>query len=367
MTSLRDTLAADPGLSLAIGGLLIGFVFGAITYRTNFCIMGALSDIVNLGDRRRLRAWLMAIAVAMTGAQLLDWHGVVELSKSMYLAPTLNWAGHILGGLMFGYGMVLTGGCVSRNLVRAGGGDLRALLTLCVLGLFAFMAIGGILGPLRALLEQSTSVSLAPLKAASQSLGDVLAGLLGKAPDGIDLLIGGALAAMIAIYCIGDPDFRGSPIHLAGGIGVGLCVVAAWALTGLAYDELSAKPVLPISLTYVRPTGDTLDWLMRYTALGLPSFGVASVFGALLGAFVTSLAMGRFRLTTFADADDTWRNLAGAALMGVGGVLALGCTVGQAITGVSTLALGSFLTIAGIVAGGLAALKALERRLMAEA
>ncbi|MBA4173234.1 MAG: YeeE/YedE family protein [Hyphomicrobium sp.] len=367
MASLRATLSADPTLSLAIGGLLIGFVFGAITYRTNFCVMGALSDVVNLGDRRRLRAWMLSIAVAIAGAQTLDWLGIVELSKSMYLSPTLNWTGHILGGLMFGYGMVLTGGCVSRNLVRAGSGDLRSLLTLSVLGLFAYMAIGGVLGPLRATIEQSTAISLAPIKAATQSLGDVLAGLLGKSPDGINLLLAGSIASALAIYSLGDGDFRSAPMHVSAGIGVGLCVVAAWALTGLAFDEFSAKPAAPISLTYVRPTGDTLDWLMRYTALGLPGFGVATVFGALAGAFVTSLAMGRFRLTTFADAADTRRNLAGAALMGVGGVLALGCTVGQAITGVSTLAAGSFLTIAGLVAGGLAALKALENRLMAEA
>jgi hypothetical protein len=137
--------------------------------------------------------------------------------------------------------------------------------------------------------------------------------------------------------------------------------VAGWALTGLAFDDMAAKPTPPSSLTYVRPTGDALQWLTLYTAAPMPGFGAASVFGALLGACAASLMMGRFRIATFSDPSDTLRNLAGAALMGIGGVMALGCTVGQAITGVSTLALGSFLTFAAIIAGGFWGLRALER------
>jgi uncharacterized protein len=143
--------------------------------------------------------------------------------------------------------------------------------------------------------------------------------------------------------------------------------VAGWALTGLAYDDMIARPVPPISLTYVRPVGDTLQWLALFTAGPMPGFGVASVLGALVGAFAAARAMGRFRITTFSDVGDTLRNLFGAALMGIGGVMALGCTVGQSVTGVSTLALGSFLTFAAIVAGGLWGLRVLERRIMAAA
>jgi hypothetical protein len=142
---------------------------------------------------------------------------------------------------------------------------------------------------------------------------------------------------------------------------VGLLVVAGWALSGLAYDEMAARPAAPVSLTYIRPVGDTLQWLSLYTATPMPGFGVASVLGALLGAFAAALAMGRFRLATFADAGDTVRNLLGAALMGVGGVMALGCTVGQAVTGVATLALGSLVTFVAIVAGGFVGLRLLER------
>ena len=148
---------------------------------------------------------------------------------------------------------------------------------------------------------------------------------------------------------------------------IGLVVIAGWALTGLAYDDMATKPVPPISLTYVRPTGDALQWLVLFTAEPVPGFGTASVFGALIGAFAAALAMGRFRITTFSDTGGTLRNLAGAALMGLGGVMALGCTIGQGITGISTLALGSFLTFAAIVAGGLWGLRVLERQIMAGA
>ena len=157
---IRDIVSQNVALALALGGLLIGFVFGAVVYRTNYCAMGSLSDIFNFNDYRRFRAWVLAAATALIGATLLEAAGVVDLARSMYLAPTLNWVGHIGGGLIFGIGMVLAGGCPSRNLARAGGGDLRALMTLMVLGLVAFMTIAGILAPVRATLEGATSVAL---------------------------------------------------------------------------------------------------------------------------------------------------------------------------------------------------------------
>ena len=356
MALLREGVAQHAAFYLALGGLLLGGLFGAVVFATNFCAMGSLSDIHNFGDRRRFRAWLLAAAVALVGAQLLAAGGWVDLDKSMYLAATgFNWAGHVLGGLMLGFGMVFMGGCPSRNLARAGGGDVRSLLALVVLGLFAHMTLGGLLAPPRAALEQATSLALG-----AQDLGH-LAGKLAGIPSAGNLLATGLLAAGALAYCLWDARFRASPVHVWSGIAVGLTVVAGWALTGLAFDEMAAKPAPPASLTYVRPTGDALQWLTLFTAAPMPSFGAASVFGALLGACAAALVMGRFRISTFSDPSDTLRNLAGAALMGIGGVMALGCTVGQAITGVSTLALGSILTFAAIVAGGFWGLRILER------
>ena len=360
MDMLRDAIAQNGPLVLALGGLLIGCLFGAAVFATNFCAMGSLSDIHNFGDWRRFRAWILAGATALVGAQLLHAGGIVALDKSMYLASAnINWAGHILGGLIFGFGMVFTGGCPSRNLARAGGGDLRALLTLVVLGLVAFMSIAGVLAPARVVIERATSVALAG--APTQSLGDLLSAHTGVARGWAKAVVAALIAAAALAYCFADAKFRASPLHILSGVAVGLTVVAGWSLTGLAYDEMAARPTPPISLTYIRPVGDTLQWLALYTATPMPGFGVASVLGALLGAFAAALAMGRFRLATFADTDDTLRNLLGAALMGVGGVMALGCTVGQSVTGVSTLALGSFVTFATIVAGGFIGLRLLER------
>lgn len=369
MSALRETITANPGLWLAVGGLVLGLAFGFIVQHTNFCTMGAISDIRAFGDWRRFRAWVLAAVTTLIGAQALENAGVVQLSQSMYLAPRLNWLGHAAGGVMFGFGMVLAGGCASRNLARIGAGDLRSLLALMVMGLFAYMTIGGLIGPIRAALEQATAFDLSGIvgaKLATQSLGEI-AGTFGHVgtPAGnliVTMLIGGGAL----IFCFADLSFRGSPAHVIAGLGLGLVAVAGWALTGLAVDELADKPVAPISLTFVRPTADTLEWLQRFTAAMMPAFGVATVLGAILGAFLAALMKGTFRLQTFAGIGDTKRNLLGAALMGVGGVMALGCTVGQAITGVSTLALGSFITFAAIVAGALVGLKALERMLEAE-
>jgi uncharacterized membrane protein YedE/YeeE len=359
MNALREAIAENTPLVLALGGLLIGFLFGWTVYRTNYCAMGSLSDIHNFGDWRRFRAWLLAAATALAGATLLEGLGVVDLTRSMYLTPTLNWVGHIAGGLIFGVGMVLAGGCPSRNLARAGGGDLRALLTLLVLGLVAFMTIAGVLAPARTALEGATSFRLGGTR--THGLGEILSGPTGLAPGWAKAIVATLVALAALGYCLADGKFRRSAVHVGSGLGVGLLVVAGWALTGLAYDDMATRPTPPISLTYIRPVGDSLQWLALYTATPMPGFGVASVFGALLGAFVAARAMGGFRLATFADAGDTVRNLLGAALMGVGGVMALGCTVGQAVTGVSTLALGSFLTFAAIVAGGFLGLRLLER------
>lgn len=366
MASLRDLIATNPAAWLAIGGLIIGMVFGYIVMRTNFCTMGSISDMLSFGDYRRFRAWLLAGATTVVGAQLLNAAGVVDLSKSMYLGANLNWLGHIVGGLMFGYGMVFAGGCASRNLARVGAGDLRSLLTLIVMGLFAYMTIGGLLGPIRDVAERMTAIALGATTVKAQGLGNIVGAVVPANPVVINLAVAAVIAGAMLIYCFKDAEFRASRIHVLSGIGIGLCAVAGWALTGLAFDDMADRPVSPISLTYVRPTADAIEWLQRFTAGMIPGFGVTTVFGAILGSFIAAKSMGRFQLTTFASVADTKRCMFGAALMGIGGVLALGCTVGQAITGISTLALGSFLTFAAIVAGGVIGMKRLEAILMAE-
>jgi uncharacterized protein len=279
----------------------------------------------------------------------------------MYLSPHLNWLGHILGGLIFGFGMVLSGGCPTRNLVRFGAGDLRALVVLIVIAIAGFMTIGGLMAPLRDAMEQRTAIELGRWGFQTQGLGEMLA-RAANLPDALATTsIALVLATAAALWAFRDDGFRRSPSHILSGVGVGVLVACGWALTGFAHDEFAATPQAPVSLTFIRPLGDTLEWLQRFTAAPLPGFGVASVLGTLAGAAVMARAMGRFRVLGFADVADLKRNLTGAMLMGIGGAMALGCTIGQGVTGISTLALGSVLTTAALVVGGFQGLKYLER------
>lgn len=341
------------------GGLLIGIAFGFIVNRTNFCTMGAISDLMSFGCRNRLRAWMFAIAVAILGVLIVEGAGMADMSLSMYRTSTLGWGGNVVGGLIFGFGMVFSGGCISRNLVRAGGGDLRAVVVLMITGIFAYMTIGGLLGPLRVAIFTPLSADLGAVGIADQGIGPILAHLTGMSLSTANTASALVIALALLVYCFKSPEFRASHINIAGGLGLGLCVTLGWALTGLTYDDFADSPTL-ISLSYVRPMGDSLDYLMRFTALGAPGFGVVTVVGALIGGFLGALTRGRLHLSTFADKTDGVRNMLGAALMGIGGVLALGCTVGQGLTGISTLAVGSLITLVFIMLGGVFGIKTME-------
>jgi uncharacterized membrane protein YedE/YeeE len=357
----REVVVESAALYVGWGGLLIGILFGYLVYTTNFCTMGSISDIMSFGSYNRFRAWLLASAVAILGVAGIEALGVADMADSMYLTPNLTWLANIVGGLVFGFGMVFAGGCISRNLVRAGGGDLRSVVVLLITGIFAFMTIGGLLGPLRVALFDPASVDLSESGMETQRIGDLLSTLTGMSGDIAKLLTVFVIAGALLIYCFKDRGFRASRRDMVAGFGIGLCIVAGWFLTGLAADDFADVPVQLISLSYVRPTGDTLDYLMRYTALGPPGFAVTTTAGALLGGFLGATVSGRLALTSFADATDSVRNMFGAALMGIGGVLALGCTVGQALTGFSTLAIGSAITFVSIVIGGMVGVKTIER------
>lgn len=353
--------SGDVGLILAISGFVIGFLFGAITFATNFCTMGAISDLVVSGDGRRFRSWILASALALAGTQALAAAGLLNLEDSIYLQGRMNWFGAILGGLIFGFGMVLAAGCPSRNLTRAGAGDLRSLTVLIVMALFAYIAISGVLAPLRVWLENLTS--LAPPSGMTSSVSDLAAFVLGAQDlNALRLIIGFTIAAAATVYCLCDAAFRTSIPHMGAGLGVGLCAIAGWAATAFAIDEFAAQPSRPTSLTFVRSTAETIDVLMRFTALNSVGFGVMLIAGCIVGAFSVAASTGRFRLHGFAGTADTMRNLAGAALMGVGGVVALGCSIGQGVTGVSTMAAASFLAFAAMSMGAVAGIKFLENR-----
>lgn len=357
MTELKVYLAAHASESLALGGFLIGLAFGYLTQRGNFCTMGSIANWVTIKDARGMRSWALAAAIAIVAVALMSHYSILDLQHTMYTPARLNWAANILGGLMFGVGMVLAGGCASRNLVRAGSGDLRSALTLLVTSLFAAMTLGGALGPLRAGLENLTAFTL-PLP--SQRVTDMAGAMTGPGSFS-DLAIPFLIAAALIVKCFTDKPFRESRRHLIIGVGIGGLVAASWALTGLAYDELADRVQTPVALSFVKPSADMFDWLERSTALGIPGFGVASVFGTFAGGALAAFATRRFHFIAFADRADTLRHMAGAALMGTGGVMALGCSIGQGISGVSTLAIGSILAAGSIVTGTVLGVKLLQQ------
>ena len=362
MTALRDAILAAPDAALSLGGLAIGFAFGLALAATNYCVMGAVSDWRLGGDKGRLGAAALAAVVAILGAQALDVAGITDLSKSIYLTPRLNWLGALGGGLLFGFGMVYAGGCPSRTLVRAGGGDLRALVSLLTIALAALAALSGIFGSARMALSTAASVDFAARGLATQSFSDVIVNL------GVDRATARTAAAALiviplTVFAFGPARLLSTPRNVAAGVSVGLLATLSWALTGLAADDMAANPVAPSSLSFVRPVADAVDWIERSTALGLPGFGAASVFGVLLGSFAYAAITGQLRFSGFADGDDLKRHILGAAAMGIGGILAVGCSIGQGVTGLSTLSIQSMIAAAAILGGAVLALERLKRTL----
>lgn len=355
----REAVLANPAMWIAWGGLVIGLVFGFTIHRTNFCTMGSISDILSFGDYRRFRSWLMAGAVAIIGVAIIQRIGIADMSYSIYTGPNFQWGGHVIGGLLFGVGMVFGGGCVSKNLARAGGGDLRSVLVLIVIGIAGYMTIGGLFGPTRVAITTPLSSDLSAMGLGSQRIDEMLAAVTGLAAGTAQIIAVVVIAGGLLAYCFADKGFRSSPNHILAGLIVGLCVIAGWVLTGLAFDDFADNPMVE-SLSYVRPAGDTVDYLMRFTAYEAPSFTVVILFGALAGAFLSAITKRSFAFATFTDSSDTLRNMLGAVLMGIGGVMALGCTVGQSISGFSTLALGSLITFIFIVIGGVIGMKTME-------
>jgi uncharacterized membrane protein YedE/YeeE len=339
-------------------GFGLGLVFGATAQRANFCTMGAISDIVFMGDWNRFRAWLLAIAVAILGSQLLHLSGVVDLNQSIYLTSNFGWAGAIIGGLLFGFGMTMTGGCGFRTLVRFGAGNLKSLVVALFLGIFAYMTLRGLIGLARVEIEGAANLDLAAAGLASQGIPDMLAAATGLGPELARWVVLMVFAGTLLWFCLKNAGFRASKRDLLAGLILGALVPVAWYATGvIGYDDFEPTPLA--SFTFVAPVGESLQYLMTFTGATI-NFGIAVVGGVIAGAFLAAKLSGEFRIESFVDADDMFRHMIGGSIMGVGGVLALGCTIGQGITGMSTLALGSLIAFLSIVAGGVLGLKYLE-------
>ncbi|MCI4427629.1 MAG: YeeE/YedE family protein [Burkholderiales bacterium] len=363
-----DTTLQPLALQVVAWGFVLAFVFGAVANRSNFCIMGALSDVVTMDHWGRMRMWLLAIAVATSGATLLSVTGQIDLSRSITQRPTLAWLSLLVGGLSFGVGMTLAGGCANKNLVRMGGGSVRSMVVLVFVAIASYMTLKGLFGQWRASLLDPVAINLAGLGWPDQSLATAVARLTGVSPRAALTGTVAALVLALLIFVFKDKRFRANLSQIVGGVLLGALVVAGWYVSGhLGFGENPAtledsyfgtNSRTLESMSFVGPLAYGLELLLLWTDKSLHlTFGIASVLGVVLGSAAWAWRAGTFRWEGFASLTDLRNQLVGAVLMGFGGVTALGCTVGQGVSGVSTLAIGSFIATAGIIAGSVATLK----------
>jgi uncharacterized protein len=360
------TEAELPGLVSQVlwASFALAVVFGAIGQRTHFCTMGAVSDIVNIGDWRRMRMWVLAMAVAMLGFSVMVAMGWVRAQHSIYAAPKLLWLSSLVGALLFGFGMVLASGCGSKTLVRIGGGSLKAVVVFCVMGVAAYATLRGITAVARVATLDAVFVTLP----AGQDLPSLLAHLGGGARIHWAAWLGGGLALVVGAWCLWRPEGRSAEALFAG-IGTGAVIVGVWWVSGrlghlvehpVTLEEvfLATNSQRMESLSFVSPVAYTLDWLMLFSDKSkVLSLGIVSTLGVIVGSAIVAVSSGQFRWEGLGGVEDTANHLVGAVLMGVGGVTALGCTVGQGLSGLSTLSLGSFIALAGFIGGAVLALR----------
>jgi uncharacterized membrane protein YedE/YeeE len=332
-----------------LAGLGIGLVYGAVGLLSGFCLMSSMRGWLAEGDGRLVRTYALAIAVAIAASQFLAGNGIVDLGKTIYLQPSFSAPVLFLGGLLFGYGMVLSNGCGSRALVLLGRGNLRSFLVVIVLAIAAQMTLKGLIAPARIALVQASQTTVN-----ANSLPSLLA-TLGLTEALSRVVATAAMVVALILFAFAHPGFRRSPGQIVAGTIVGLLVAGGWVVTGhLGADDFNPIPVT--SLTFIAPIADSLQYAMLSTGLTL-NFGIATVVGVLAGSLATALATRRFKLEGYSSPRHMLRSGSGAALMGIGGVMAFGCSIGQGLTGMSTLALGSLVALAGIVLGTTAGLR----------
>ncbi len=347
-----------------LAAFFISFVFGAIAQRTHFCTMGALSDVFTMGDTTRLRQWAMAAGVAMLGFAALVYSGSIDPSKTLYASGRLAWLSALVGGAMFGFGMVLASGCGSKTLVRLGAGNLKSLVVFVIMGVAAFATLKGVTAVLRVATVDAVAINLR----APGDLPTLASELFGMQTGLLRSLLAGLLGGGLVLWALLGKGFARFD-NLLAGLGIGALVVLAWWASGsLGYvaehpDTLQEAFLATNSgrseaLSFVAPAAYLLDWLMFFSDKSkLLSVGIVSVLGVVAGSALWALATGNFRWEGFASTEDLANHMVGAVLMGVGGVTAMGCSVGQGLSGLSTLSATSFIAVSALSAGALAAFR----------
>jgi uncharacterized membrane protein YedE/YeeE len=338
----------EPHHWLIAGGLTLGIAFGILAQYSRFCIVAAVGNYMLMRDKRQLDAYLAALAVAVAGTAALELGNWVGIADSGFRRPAVNWLGAMGGGVLFGVGAILAGGCASRTLVRCAEGNIGGLVTLLAFALAGMATLFGVLDPLRGWLSSNSVVRLG-------SDDSALATLLAVPSWVVPLVMVALCVGLILLHARRQPNWR----LVAFGAGIGLIIALGWWVTGvLGYDEF--EEVAPSSLAVAGP----LARGAVYLAMGQPTgnlFALCLVPGMLLGALGSALLTGNFRWSAPAG-DRVGAYLAGGILMGIGAVLAGGCNVGQGLSGIATTSLSSFLAVAGILLGMLGGLRWLERQ-----
>ncbi len=377
-----DFISAHSGMLLIT--FAIAVVMGAVVNKTNFCTMGAVSDVVNMGDNGRMRAWLLAAAVAMVGVTLLENYGLAQPDAAFppYRGNTILWFENLFGGLLFGIGMTLASGCGNKTLIRIGGGNIKSIFVLAIISVIAYFMVNPFPGSDQTLMSLLFIEWTRPLSISLNTKQD-LASILGA--DSVRLWIGLAAGILLSVYALRSSELRGSLDNLLGGIVVGVCVVAFWYVSSSVsifveaeetsytlsgyYQEwdmlaessegkpAAGRPLAPQSFTFINPMGQAGGYLVSGFNNALLTAGLMALFGVIVGSFLWSVVTKSFRIEWFNSFSDVMNHVIGAILMGFGGVLAMGCTIGQGITGVSTLAVGSFITLLAIIFGSALTMK----------
>ena len=338
-------------LTVTLLGFMGGVVFGFAARSAHFCTLGAIEEAYYGAERTRLRTWVLAVGVAVAITQYLDLSGTIELARSWRLSAHVPIGGAVIGGLMFGFGMALVGTCAFGMLVRLGGGDMRALLSTLVLGIVGFMTMSGILARARLMTIERLSFDLPPLS--SQMIPKLL---FGDSWSG-QLVVAALLVAALVGWALSSPRYRMKTRHILAGLALGAAIGWGWLVTSTLGQE-TLYPQRPDSYSFVHPIGQSILWLMIASGASA-SFLVGGVFGVIAGAFLAAWRRGEITWEGFDDAHEMRRHLTGAALMGMGGILAGGCTIGQGMTGVAALSLTAVIAVASIVAGALLGIRLL--------
>lgn len=346
------------------GGLFLGLVLGAAGQSSRFCVRGAIADWVVFRSPGRALSWLLAVAVAAVATQAAISLQLFDAGRTLPWSNSFLWLSHLVGGVVFGFGMILASGCPQRNLVKAGSGNLRALVVLMVAAVVAAMTLRGLLALPRVGLLDAAGVQLQ----GSQDLGAVGSRLLGLPAPALRWALALALATVAGVLVLRHRAALGAKL-LAGSVIVGLLVPAAYLLTGnlgflpehpetLEAAWLGTQSRRPEGLTFAAPLAHTLDLLTLWSDKAMvPTFGVVLALGVLVGSFASARLRGEFKLESFESPRDLVTHLSGAVLMGFGGITAIGCSIGQGLTGLAMLSAGAVLTVAGMVAGAVLALR----------